>query len=213
MEEIVESSKSGKDKMQKIVEVLRKETLEPAMNEAKAIVEDAKEKAQEILDKAKAKSAKMIADTEKEIEKKETIFKASLNQGARQSIEWLKQEIQERLLNQNLLQLIQKSTSSPQIIADMITALVQAIRDEGLQTDLSSVIPSTVEASAVNELLGKEVLEQLKEKSVLVGSKKGGVEIKLHKENITLDLSDTALLELMTRYIRKDFERFFFANA
>ncbi|NGX38396.1 MAG: V-type proton ATPase subunit E [Chlamydiae bacterium] len=209
MQQAVES---GKDKVKKICEILRKETLEPAIGEAKGILSDAKKNADQIVQEAKNKAAKLIGDAEREIEKQQTIFKASLNQGARQSIEWLKQEIEGRLLNQNLSEMIAKSTCSPQVLADMVTAVVKAVEDEGLETDLSAIIPSAVEAHAVNELLGKEVLEKLKEKSVLIGPKKGGIEVKLHKDNITIDLSESALLELMTRYVRKDFHQFFFTS-
>lgn len=207
MEEAIET---GKDRVQKICEVLRKETLEPAIKEAKCIIDDSKKEAEEIIFKAKAKADKMVKDAEHSITKKQEIFKASLNQGARQSIEWLKQEIKERLLNQNLASLIVKSSSSPQVLADMVRAVIKAVEDEGLETDLSAIIPSAVSAESVNELIGKELLEKLKEKSVLIGPKKGGIEMKLHKENITIDLSETALLELMTQYIRKDFHQFFF---
>ncbi len=203
---------TGKDKVKKICEVLRKETLEPAMDEAKEIVAQANDRAQQIIADAKAKAEKMLADADTEIEKRHGVFKASLNQGARQSIEWLKQEIEENILNQNLAELISKSTGSPQVLANMVTAVIKAIGDEGLETDLTAIIPTAVEPREVNELLGKEVLEKLKEKSVVVGPKKGGIEVKLHKENITVDLSDTALLELMTRYVRKDFQKFFFAS-
>ncbi len=207
MEQAVDT---GKDKVRQICDVLRRETLEPAMNKAESVVAEAKTKADQIVAEAKVKAEAMVLDAEKEIEKKQAIFKASLNQGARQSIEWLKQEIEERLLNRNLMKLIGDSTSSPQVLADMVAAVVKAVEQEGLETDLSAVIPSVVEARTVNELLGKEVLEKLKEKSVLIGSQKGGVEVKLHKENITIDLTDSALFELMTRYIRKDFQQFFF---
>lgn len=208
----MQQTETGKDKVKQICELLRKETLEPAVHEAKQILEDAQKKGQQIVAEARDKAAKILADAEKEIEKKQAIFKASLNQGARQSIEWLKQEIEERLLNQNLAEQIAKATSTPQVLAKMVSAVVKAIENEGLETELSAIIPSAVDPRAVNELLGTEILNRLKEKSVILGSKKGGVEIKLHHENITIDLSDTALVELMTRYIRKDFHQFFFAK-
>lgn len=208
----MDAVETGKDKVKKICDVLRKETLEPAVQEAEAIVDEAKKKANQLIADAKAKASKMLADADAEIEKRQGVFKASLNQGARQSVEWLKQEIEERLLNHNLAALIAKSTSSPEVLANMVSAVIKAIEEEGLETDLSAIIPSAVEAGAVNELLGKELLAKLKEKSVLIGPKKGGVEVKLHKDNITIDLTDSALLELMTRYIRKDFHQFFFAK-
>lgn len=208
-----QATETGRDKVKQICEVLRKETLEPAIDEAKTILDDAHSKGKQIIEEAKAKSNKMIADAEKEIEKKQGVFKASLNQGARQSVEWLRQEIEERLLNQNLAAMLSKATSSPQILADMVEAVVKAIGEEGLETDLSAIIPSAIEPRQVNELLGKEVIDHLKEKSVIVGPQKGGIEMKLHKENITIDLSEEALLELMIRFIRKDFHKYFFENG
>lgn len=207
-----QATDTGKDKVKKICEVLRKETIEPAIDEARGILEEAHSKGEAIIRDAKAKADKMLADADAEIEKRQNVFRASLNQGARQSIEWLKQEIEERLLNQHLAEMIVKSTADPKLLADMVSAIVKAIADEGLDTDLSAVIPSSVEPRQVNELIGKGVLDKLKEKSVIIGPKKGGIEIKLHKENVTIDLSDAALLELMTRYVRKDFHQFFFAE-
>ncbi|NGX39310.1 MAG: V-type proton ATPase subunit E [Chlamydiae bacterium] len=203
---------TGKDKVKKICEVLRKETLEPAMTEAQEILDNAKVKAEQIIEEARSKAAKIKADAEKETEKKQKIFQSSLSQGGRQSLEWLKQEIEQRLLNQNLAKLIDKASSTPEVLAKMIEAVIGAIKAEGLEADLSAIIPASVEARAVNELLGKELLDSLKEKSVLIGTMKGGIEMKLHKENITIDISDTALLDLMTRYVRKDFHKFFFAK-
>ncbi|MDN3506596.1 MAG: V-type ATP synthase subunit E [Simkaniaceae bacterium] len=203
---------SGRDKVKQICEVLRKETLEPAIDEAKKVLEDAESKAGAIVAEAKEKAAKLVADAEADIEKKYGVFKASLNQGARQSVAWLKQEIEERLLNQNLGDMITKATSSPQVIADMVSAVIKAVGEEGLDTDLSVIIPAAVEPNQVNELIGKNLVENLKEKSVIVGPQKGGVEMKLHKDKITIDLSDTALVELLTRYVRKDFHKYFFAG-
>lgn len=207
----METIETGKDKVKKICEVLRKETIEPAISEAKAILHTAQENADQIIEEARAKAARMIAEAEKEIDKRYSVFKTALNQGARQSVEWLRQEIEERLLHHNLGEMISKATSNPKVLSDMIKAVIKAVEEEGLETDLSAVIPSAVNPQEVNALLGKELLEKLKEKSVLLGPKKGGVEVKLHKEHITIDLSDTALLELMTQYVRKDFHQYFFS--
>ncbi len=203
---------TGKDKVKKICEVLRKETLEPAMEEAGKLVDEAQAKADQILKNAKEKSAKMVESAEKDIEKKRGIFQASLTQGARQSVEWLRQEIDERLINPNLSKLIEKASSGPEILGDMIQAIVKAIGEEGLETELSAIIPSAVDPKAVNEVLGKEIALKLKEGGVILGPMKGGIEVKLHGSNITIDLTDEALLDLMTRYVRKDFHKYFFEN-
>ena len=208
----MEQTFTGKDKVKQICDILKKETLEPAKEEARVILEEAKKQRESILADAKAKSKQMLAETDQEIEKRQAVFKASLNQGARQAVEWLKQEIRERLLQQDLGEKITQATSDPALLADIVKALVKAVGDEGLDTDLSATIASAVEPRQVNELIGKQVLETLREKSVVIGPQKVGVELKLHGEKITIDFSDRALLELMIRYVRKDFHQFFFAK-
>lgn len=203
---------TGKDKVKKICEVLRKETIEPAIEEAREILEDAHQNGESIVRAAEAKAEKILADAETEIQKRQNVFRAALNQGARQAVEWLKQEIEDQLFNRHLAEMVTKSMVSPQVLADMVSAIVKAVADEGLNTDLSALIPSTIQPRQVNELIGKDILERLKEKSVAVGSQKGGVEVKLHDGNVTIDLSDNALLELLIRYVRKDFHQFFFAD-
>lgn len=207
-----QSIETGKDKVKKICEILRKETIEPAVDEAQKILEEAHRKGEEIVEAAKTKAKKILEDTDEEIEKRQKVFRASINQGARQSIEWLKQEVELRFLNENLAERITESTSDPKILADMLTAIVEAVSDEGLDTEISAIIPSVIEPRQVNELIGKDILDKLKEKSVIIGPQKGGVEIKLHKEKLTIDMSDTALFDLMTRYVRKDFHQFFFSD-
>lgn len=82
-----------------------------------------------------------------------------------------------------------------------------------MRADFSVYVPAVVPARTINEMLGNEILEKLKEKSVLVGPLNGGIEVKLHGQNITIDLSDVALKELVASYARKDFRAFFFDNA
>lgn len=203
---------TGKDKIKKICEVLRKETLEPALQEAESIIQEARARADQILEDARKAASDILSKTEKEITKKQEIFQASLAHGARQTIDFLKQEIEQRLFHPGLYSLIVKSTSSPEILSNLIRVIIKSIEVEGIKTDISAVIPSTIEARKVNELLGKEVLEKLREKSVLLGPMKGGIEIKLHKENISIDLTDEALIELLKKFIRKDFHQFFFTT-
>lgn len=208
----MESLETGKDKVKKICEVLRKETLEPALEEAEGIVREAKEKADALLQQAQAKSQIMLQETEKEIAKRQGIFDAALKQGARQLVEWLKQEIEGKVLHENLYQQIVKATRSKDVMARLIETVIKAVEEDGLAADLSVVIPSAMQPREINEMLGKELLEKLKEKSVIVGPMQGGIEIKLRQEKMTIDLSDKALLDLLMRFVRKDFHDYFFAS-
>ena len=77
---------------------------------------------------------------------------------------------------------------------------------------LSVYIASSISPAAVNTLLAKETIEKLKEKSVLFSSIGGGIEVRLKNENITIDISDEALKDLIADYIHKDFRELFFGS-
>ena len=207
------ATQTGSEKVKKICEVLRKETLEPAMEEAEQHIALAKEEAESILTKAKAKAKKMIEDGQSELDKRRNVFHASMQQGCRQTLELLKEQIEKRLFNQALFEGIAKKTSAPDVLTKLITAVVEAIDKEGLSADFSVMIPAHVPAREVNELLASQVIERLREKSVILGSMKGGVEVKLHDQKITIDLSEEALRELVGGFIRKDLREILFGPS
>jgi len=203
---------SGKDKVKKICDALRRETLEPAERQAADIIEKAQREADEILADAHTQAKKMVDDALIENEKQKAIFQASLTQACRQTLDSLKEKIEKKLFEPSLAQLVSKPLQDPKIVAQMINAVIHAIEKEGLKSDLSAAVAASVPAKTVNELLASEVLQRLREKGVLLSAIGGGVEIKLIKDNITLDLSDVTLRELVANHIRKDFRDYIFKS-
>jgi len=203
---------TGKDKVKKICDVLRRETLVPAMEEAEKITSSAQMRAEEILLAAKMQADSLLAEAKFEIARERNVFQSSLGQACKQALESLKQNIESKLLDQELAELVTKQTQDPRLLAELITAVVRGIEKDGLDVSLSAYIPANIPPRAVNQLLVKGVLEKLKEKSVLVGNLAGGIEVSLHQEKVTIDLSDKALKELVAQYIRKDFRTLIFRS-
>ena len=61
-----------------------------------------------------------------------------------------------------------------------------------------------------NALLLKEFVGRLKGGSVSVGPANAGIEVKVSEDNMTIDVTDVALKDLVARYIRKDFREILF---
>lgn len=201
---------TGKDKVKKICDVLKRETLEPAQHEADEIVASARRHADEILADAHQEAKKLVEDAFAEIEKQKAIFQASMGQACRQTLDALKEKIEQKLFNPELSKLVAKPMQDPKLMAQLINAMIHALEKEGTKSDLSVVISSAISAKAINELLASEVLQRLKEKGVLISSLSGGIEVKLVDHNMTIDLSDEAVRELVATYIRKDFREYLF---
>lgn len=206
----MENLDTGKDKIKKICEILKNETLQPAKQEAQQILEVAQQEAHNIVRDAEAKAEQILQDSKEKLKKEKELFDKSLRQGCQQGIEALRQDIEQKLFNLELSDWIEKQTVDADIAAKLITALVNAIEKEGVSADFSALIPAALPQDKVNALLVKEILEKLREKSVVVGEFIGGVQLKLHDRKLTLDLSEEALKELLGQYVRKDFRELLF---
>ncbi len=201
---------TGKDKVKKICDLLKRETLEPAQIEAQQILETARVRSEEIIAEAHRKAEELHQIAHQEIQQQRVVFQASLSQACRQTLDSLKEKIEQKLFNPELSNLLAKPLHEPKIIAKLIEVVVQAIEKEGIDSKLSASISSAVSAREVNTIIAAKILERLKEKSVLLSSIGGGVEVKIVDQNMTIDLSDAAFKELVAGYIRKDFRELLF---
>lgn len=195
---------TGKDKIQKICDALRKETLDPARQEAREIVENAHMQAAEIVADAQKKAEVVVSEAEKEMGEKRRVFHASLNLACRQGIEELKQKIEKELFNGELAQVVEKEMAEPKVIAGLLNSFMRSLEEKGVEEDVVAVIPKGISPRAINELLVGKVLERLRGGSVVVGDFGGGLQVQLKGKKITIDISDTVVRELIAQYIRRD---------
>lgn len=201
---------TGKDKIQKICNALRKETLEPAKQEAREIVENAQMQAKEIVSQAQKDAATHRAQVEKELSEKKRVFEASLQLACRQGIEALKQKMEQELFEPELKKMVAKQMEEPNVIAALIEAIVKALGEKGIDQELSAIIPKSVSSRSVATLLAENILQAIEHRVVSLGDFEGGVQIRLKGENMTLDFSDAVVREMIGRYIRRDFRELVF---
>ena len=202
---------TGKDKIQKICDALRKETLEPAKQEARQIIENAHLAASEIVQEAKKKAEQTIHKAEREIEEKKKVFESSLGMACRQGIERLKQKIEEELFNRELFDLVQKEMGDPKTVAHILNAFMKTMEEKGIDDDFIAVIPKSITPRSISSLLVDQVLGRLKKEGIAVGDFAGGAQIRLKDRKITIDISDEVVRELIAQYIRRDFRELVFS--
>ena len=198
------------EKVSRICDHLRKQALEPAEKEAALILEEAKNQADEIVSRAEKRADEILTQAKAEILREKQVFQSSLAQGAKQSLEMLRQEMIQHLFNPKLESLIVNKTNNPEIVARIIDALLQGIKVSGITGNTKAYIPSDVSVDEVNHLLLGEVVKSLEGKSVQIGNFKGGAQVKLVDKNMTLEITDEALKELLSEFIRADLRKYIF---
>jgi V/A-type H+/Na+-transporting ATPase subunit E len=201
----------GSNKIQQICDALKKDAIEPAKKESERILEEAQAKAEQLINDAKKQAEKIHKEEKANIEQERNVFQSFMAQAAKQTLESLRQSIEHQFFNKELQHLIEKEASDPKIVAKMIEAIIKAIEKDGLSADLSALAPAGVSPKEVNMYLAENILQKLKEKSVVLGKFSGGVQIKIHDKKLTLDISDDALIDIFSKY-RKGFRELFFQS-
>jgi V/A-type H+/Na+-transporting ATPase subunit E len=198
------------DKIQQICNQLRREAIDPAKSEAEQIIEQARKKGEALIDQATEDAKQMVRNTQMALENERKVFKSSLEQSAKQALEALRQEIQQKFFSENLAQVIEKSLNDPQVIAQLINGLVKDVEKKGIDTDVEVMISKQISAKSLNELLLAEVREKLKKEPISLDGLVAGVKVSLVNKHMTLEITDQTLKELLAKYIRKDFRQMLF---
>lgn len=204
---------SGKDKIKQICEVLTKETLLPAQEEAERIIKEAKERAEQILLEAKRQAKKTIDDAKLAIEQERNVFHSSLAQASKQSLEALKQAIEQKLFNGTIEESVIKESSAAPVVAKLINAIVEGIEKEGVSKDFTVFVSKNTSPEEVARGLTGNVLNSLKERPIQVGTFAGGVQVKLQDKKLALVITDKEIAEFLKQYARKDFREFIFSGS
>ena len=201
---------TGKDKIQKICDLIRKETLDPVKQEAREIIENAHLQAAEIVRDAQEKADQLKTTVDLEIEEKRRLFQSSLQLSCRQGIEMLKQKIETELFSKELSDVLLKEMVDPKLIVHLIESFVTSLETQGIEEDFEAIIPKEISPRSINSLLAKNILEKLKGKSVKIGDFRGGLQIRMKDRQITIDITETVVRELVGQYIRRDFRELIF---
>lgn len=199
------------EKVNRICELLRKETLEPAEKEAIEIIKQAKHQADKIIQEARSQADQIVSIAQSQVAQEKKVFESSLYQGAKQGLEQLRQEIEGKLFHPQLEALVLNHVKQPSVVAQIIDALINGIKQTGISGDLKAYIPKDISKDKINQLLLEETVKQLGSHSVEVGNFEGGAQVKLMNKKMTLDMTDAALKELLIEHVRGDFRKYFFS--
>jgi V/A-type H+/Na+-transporting ATPase subunit E len=206
----MDSLDTGKDKIKKICDVLVREALDPAKEEAQKILQEAKERASQLLEEAREKADAIVKEGYQRVETQKKVMEHSLNQACSQTVESLKQKIESQLFSDGLVPTVEKMTDDPQWMGTLSKALVEAVQKEGLSSDFDLVVGKALKKEELLGTVGKAALAKLSKGDVIELDGLEGVQLKLHDKKLTFDFSKEALSELISHYIRRDFRDILF---
>lgn len=201
---------TGNEKVKKICEVLKKETLEPARLQAEEILELARKEADRLIKQAQDKSHQLVKETEERIKKQEEVFKASVNIAFKQVIGKLKSEIETKLFHPALLEVVRHHLSSSATISDSIKVIIDGLAKSGLDADAKIILSKKYSSQQLAEVIAAAGVENWKNKIYSLGDFGSGLQIRLDRMHMIIDLTDGAVEQMLLEFASDNLKKIIF---
>ncbi|MGL4348182.1 MAG: hypothetical protein ACRCSV_01810 [Chlamydiales bacterium] len=203
---------SNQDKVQKICDTIRRDTLLPAELQAEEILKNAERRAAMTLEKARQEAKQLQEQARIEILKDKQACISSLQIACKQTLDLFKQKIEKKVFHDGLSEIIEETTKKPEIITRCIESVLDALAKEGIEQDLQLIISKSVSPRDVIAMLVQKAVTTLESSPIQLDSFAGGAKIRIKGQHLTIDVSDIALKELIAGFLREDFRTLVFSS-
>lgn len=200
---------SSDKKVKKICDVLVRETLEPAQKRASEILEDAKQNAKKIIETAHQQAQAALLDAEEEIKEKNRTFESSLKVAAQKAMTALREQMTHQLFSQELREQIHAHLSQKDIVVRLIDALIASLENEGASAPFAVIVSKAFSPEEICSAILQTTQDKLKGKSVELGNI-SGVEIKCEDQTFSIEITENAIQELLSRYAQDSLRKILF---
>lgn len=204
------STTTLEERLISICQTVRTEALDPALKDAEEIRRLAESQKEAILAQAEKKAKELIAEAEKKVKETKLALHSSLEQASRQAIDLLKEKIEQSLFQPAVEKYLNIAMDSNKKSADLLEAIIVSIRQNGVFGDISAEIGKHLSKTVVAEEIAKEALTNIKNGEIRVGNHAWGVVVKVEKSHILIDVSDQAIRELLSGFLRQEFRKLIF---
>jgi V/A-type H+-transporting ATPase subunit E len=204
------------DKLQDLIETLKKQGVETGQKAAQEIIESARTQAEDILAKSKAEAASILAQAREDSEKQMKRLQSSMEIAASQFVNRLKGVIEENLLTIPLREGLTGALRDSDFLKTLITRFVETYARSGQAEDIQLLLPKGTQEELKDfamELMarhygrgsvGEELVLELEAQEA-----KFGFQVNKKQGNVRLDFSAEAFLSLFLGFLTPKFREFF----
>lgn len=204
------------DKLQDLIETLKKQGIESGEKAGREMVETARKQAADIVNKAKEEAASILAKARDESEKEMKRLQSSLEIAASQFVNNLKSAIENSLLTIPLKDELTGELSNPDLMKQLLTRFIEVFAAGGHTEEIFLLVPKDTQKEIKQhavELMaryygkgekGENLVMELDAQDI-----KFGFQVSRNNGAVRMDFSDDAFLSIFLRYLSPRFKRIF----
>jgi V/A-type H+/Na+-transporting ATPase subunit E len=198
------------ERLAAICQMIRNETLDPAIKEAEHIKQLAEREAARIRAEAKQQAEKLLHEARQQLKEEKEAFEASLHQSSQQLLGVLKEQIERELFNPGVDSYLSSEFKDTVQVGAILRIILEDLSKEGPFGDISAYIGKNLNKEEVVKHLLTDSLRRLSSGEVQTGHFPSGVIIKIHDQHLAIEITPDAIREIILPFLRPDFRRFLF---
>lgn len=201
----------GSERVQQICDQIRKETLEPALQEAQEVISKARNEEKAILAKANKEASSLLDKTRAQIKKETEVFESSCRQAFDQVKERLQEEISSKLLEQAFHSLVGDQINKTESATHLVQALTSSINSHGQDKDFSIHLSKAIDSDALSKALAQHSKDTVEVQQGNI-QLPNGLSLNVKGDNYRIDVTSESVLELISPYISQRFKNMIFKD-
>ena len=202
---------TGSDKVKKICDAIRHETIEPAKQQARVIIEQAVDQAAIIIQEARAQADAILDNVRKSHEKEKHIFEASMVHAAKLFKEKFCVDLENHFLSPALDKVSSNLFHHADLCAKVVSALVAGFKNKTFNGDLVAMLSAELDKKDFVNHLASDIKNQISK--VENGDFSQGIILKLEGDNLRIDFNKEGLTKALMDSLRSDFRKYFFQGS
>lgn len=200
---------SGEEKVKKICETIREQTLDPAKDEAKSIIEHAISEADKIVKRARVEAAELHEKAKQQCQQEKKVLASALNIACKQTLQALRQEIEISVFNSDLKSMISQALDE-KVINRFLEVILEGLKKDGMDSDFEIFLTKNLSKEELSKNLAAQLLDKVNNKSIDLENRAKGFVLTIKDKDMSLEFSDEILAQILSNYVREDFRKLIF---
>lgn len=203
---------SAVKKIDSLVNQIYEDGIDKAKQEAASIISDAEKKAAELKSKAEKETTEIKQTAKREAEQLRESVEAELKLASERILSDLQARLKD-MISGKLASDVSKSSMEPELVREMILALMEKWDPQGNATGVEITLPEKIQSDLQSDLKAR-LAKELPELDILGDSEiAGGFRIKSKGQDFILDFSDEALYTYFKAFLRDRTARLIFSES
>jgi len=202
---------SGDERLAAICQVVRNETLDPALREAEEIRLEAEHEANKIIENARKEADRLLHETKREIEAKQASFSSALEQATRQTLDLIRQQIEKELFSPQLTALLEEEFKGEKKNAHLLDLIIENLQKEGLEGNLGVWLGKKLSKEKIAKELAKASLKAIPKDGLSISEHSYGLIVKVIDKHISIEITPESIRDLIAGFLRAEFRTLLYA--